>query len=332
MLKLWLSAFGLESSALGALALGLPDSLALASFIALHAGAALCVTAASSLLFPAELRQPRRWLWSLLFGLAFFVPVIGLLCILAGVYAGWLFPSIGPLTQFPHVASPEYSSERELRVSPLRGGSAIRAHLRDRTAAPERRLQALIRLSESAPQSAAPLLHEILADPLEDMRLLAYGMLDRREKEISERLALARQSLATAQAAGDRATQVHSTRAIAHLYWELVYQNLAQGDMANFALDEARAYADRSLDGSATDGAVWLLIARIELRRMQLDLADQALTHALATGLAQRNAIPYLAELRFRQGRLQEISRLMYELGAQPTTGPLASLQEYWAA
>lgn len=331
MLKLWLSAFGLESGAIGALAAGLPDALALASFIALHAGASLCVAVAGGLLFPAGLRRPRRWLWSLLFGLAFFVPVIGLLCVLAGVYAGWLFPSLGPRAHFPRVAHPEYSSERELSAGPLRG-SAIRAQLRDRTAAPERRVQALIMLSETAPQSAAPLLHEILADPLEDMRLLAYGMLDKREKEISERLALARQRLTAAQAAGDRAEQIQTARAIAHLYWELVYQNLAQGDMANFALDEALAYAGRSLDGSAADGAAWLLIARIELRRVRLEAADEALNHALAAGLPRRSAVPYLAELRFRQGRIKEISGLMYELGAQPATGPLASLQEYWAA
>ncbi len=331
MLKLWLSAFGLESGALGVLGAGLADGWALLGFFSLHAGASLCVALAGALLFPPSLRQPRRGLLALLFGLSFFVPVFGLLCVLAGVYAGWLFPSIGPRARFPFVATPEYSSERELAAGPLRG-SAIRAQLRDRTAAPERRLQALILLGETAPQSAAPLLHEILADPLEDMRLLAYGMLDKREKEISERLAAARRRLATAQLAGDLPAQNQACRAIAHLYWELVYQNLAQGDMANFALTEALSHAERALEGSAADGAVWLLIARIELRRVQLDAADQALQRALETGLARRAAIPYLAELRFRQGRMKEISGLMYELGTQPATGPLAALQEYWAA
>lgn len=331
MLKLWLSAFGLESSALGLLAAGLPDHWAMASFIAFHAGASLCVAVAASLLFPQGLRRPRVWVWALLGGFSFFVPVVGLLCIFAGVYAGWLFPSAGPDSRFPAVASPEYSAEREIAAGPLRG-AAIRAQLRDRTAAPERRVQALILLGETAPQSAAPLLHEILADPLEDMRLLAYGMLDKREKEISERLAAARHRLADAEAEGHSRAQSHACRAIAHLYWELVYQNLAQGDMAEFALDEALSHARRALDGSRADGSVWLLIARIELRRHKLHEAEVAMSEALVAGLARRNLVPYLAELRFRQGRTREVSALMYELGTQPATGPLAALQEYWAA
>lgn len=330
MLKLWLSAFGLETSAFGALAAGLPDGWAAASFLLLHAGAAACVAVAAGLMFPDTLRRPRRWLWSLLFGLAFFVPVVGLLCVFAGVYAGWLFPGSGPQLSFAQVESPQFQSEREGGLGPLRG-SAIRAQLRDRTAAPERRVQALIMLGDSAPQAAAPLLQEVLADPLEDMRLLAYGMLDRREKTITEQLDAARRELAAARAAAERGEQARAARVIAQLYWELVYQSLAQGDMERFALGEAMTHAQLALELAPGDGPTWMLVARIELRRQELAAADTALAAAQAGGVPREQVIPYLAELRFRQDRLGEVRRLMVELGTQPATGPLAALQQYWA-
>lgn len=331
MLKLWLSAFGLESGAFGALAAGLPDAWAFLAFLLLHAGAAACIAVAAGLMFPGALRRPRRWLWSLLFGLAFFVPAVGLLCILAGVYSGWLFPARGPRARFSQVESPQFESEREGDLGPLRG-SAIRAQLRDRTAAPERRVQALIMLGETAPQSAAPLLHEVLADPHEDMRMLAYGMLDRREKAISEQLDRARRELTTAQSTGNAGDTVRALRMIANLYWELVYQSLAQGDMERYALGEARTHARRALELAPRDGPTWMLLARVELRRSQLATADAALSAALACGVSREQVVPYLAELRFRQGRVNEVSGLMYELGRQPATGPLAALQQYWAA
>jgi len=114
-----------------------------------------------------------------------------------------------------------------------------------------------------------------------------------------------------------------------------VYQDLVTGDMALYALDQARSHALLAVEargaGAATAGA-FLLLARIGLRRNELTDVESALEEAQAHGLPHRAVIPYLAELRFLQRRYGEIPALMFEIGRQPTSGAMAAVQQFWAA
>ncbi len=330
MIKAWLAAISAEMAALALLG-GAPSSARLLSFLALHGAASAAAAFAVALLFPAALRHPRRSLWALLFGLNFFVPVIGLVTTLVGAIGGTLFPRLLAPSFFRRVAAPEYTPDRAHDPGQMRSGGA-RARLRDRRLDPARRVEALMALGAVPAPATGPVLREMLSDPVDDLRLLAYGLLDRREKEISERLMRERAVLADLT---DPIEQRACAARVAQLFWELVYQDLVTGDMANYALDQARSHALLAVEGrgaGAMTATAWLLVARIGLKRGQLEGVEEALQAAQQHGVARTAAIPYLAELRFLQGRHREIPALMYELGRQPAAGTMALLQQYWAA
>lgn len=331
MLKLWLPALTAESTALALVARGAAALETLIAFLVLHAAASALVAVAIGLLFPPAYRRPRRWVWASLFGLNFFVPVIGLVVSFVGVIAGGLFPQLLPPTVFRRVAAPEYTATRDYDLTRLRGG-AVRARLRAEGMPSTARVEALLAIGSAATPASGAVLREMLADPADDMRLLAYGLLDRREKSISEQLVRERSVLAAAEEIGDRdaARVVHGR--IGQLYWELVYQELVQGDMQRYALEQALIHTEQALDASAADGARWLLIGRIRLKRGELQAARSALGAALEHGMPRRNVLPYLAELHFHQRRYADVRRLMYEIGAQPASEQLSSLQQFWAA
>jgi tetratricopeptide (TPR) repeat protein len=331
VLKLWIPALTAESAALLLVARGAAALETLIAFFVLHATASALIAVAIGLLFPRAYRRPRRWVWASLFGLNFFVPVIGLVVSFVGVIAGTLFPQLLKPTVFRRVAAPEYTATRDYDLTRLRGG-AVRARLRAEALPSTARVEALLAIGSAATPASGAVLREMLTDPADDMRLLAYGLLDRREKSISEQLVRERSVLAAAEEIGDRDTARLVHHRIGQLYWELVYQALVQGDMQRYALEQALIHTEQALDGSAADGARWLLIGRIRLKRGELQPARAALSAALEHGMPRRNVLPYLAELRFQQRRYADVRKLMYELGAQPASEQLSSLQQFWAA
>lgn len=331
MIKLWFGALTAELAAVLALALASTPWLALLTFVPLHALAAALISLAAWSLFPSAYQKPRHWVLTLLFGVAFFVPLLGIASLLIGVVAGRLFPQLLKPRVFQSVAPPEYTvADDDALRRPT--GAAARARVLNRAAPSEARLEALVALGASRSVASGALLRELLADPVDDVRLLAYGMLDAREKDISGRLARERTLLSLAEGIDDRDTARTVCGRIAQLYWELVYQGLAQGDTARFALEQALIYAERSLTESTGDGPTWLLIGRIRLRRGDLRACEGAFNEALQWQLPRRAVVPYLAELRYRQHRYAEVRRLMFELGGQAGSETLSAMQQYWAA
>jgi hypothetical protein len=329
MPKLWIAALTSESLALLLLAYGDSALAALLGYLPLHATASALTALAAGQLLPRTYRLPRRWVWASLFGFNFFVPVIGLAATLIGVLAGSLFPLLLRPRVFVDVARPAYTADGDEGLRRPRGAAA-RAQLLNPNAPQGARVEALLAVGGSGAGAIGGLLRDLLADPNEELRLLAYGMLDRREKEISAGLARERRLLATAEEIDDRDTVRTISGRLAQLYWELVYQDLAQGDTARFALEQVLVYAERALRDDAGDGSRWLLIARAQMRRADLRAADNALRQALAYGLPRRSVLPYLAELRFAQRRYADVRKAMLELGGEPGSETLAAMQQYW--
>jgi hypothetical protein len=330
MLKLWLAALAAEIGALFFVVRGGDAMVALAGYLPLHALACLAAAVAALPLFPRAYRMPKRWVLALLFGFGFFVPLVGIGALLIGVAAGRLFPQLLKPRVFETVMSPQYTVAADEAVERPRGAAA-RARLLNRDAPEAARLEALVAVGHSNAVAVGSLLRDLLTDPADDVRLLAYGFLDHREKAISGRLARERTLLALAESLNDRDTARAVCGRIAHLYWELVYQGLAQGDTARFALERALIFAERSLREEPSDGPTWLMIARVRLRRGDLRAAEGALNEALSLQVPRRAVLPYLAELRFRQRRYADVRTAMYEIGAYTGSETLSAMQQYWA-
>ncbi|PMZ42773.1 transporter, partial [Pseudomonas sp. GW247-3R2A] len=84
-------------------------------------------------------------------------------------------------------------------------------------------------------KEAVPILKLALGDPSDDVRLLAYSMLDKQESDINLHIQIALGELVNANA--KTAGALHGR--LARWYWELAYLGLAQGSVLDHVLTQA---------------------------------------------------------------------------------------------
>jgi len=191
---------------------------------------------------------------------------------------------------------------------------------------PSRRVQAIMSLRRVDTRHVVPILRHALRDPDDEVRLLAYAMLDRRDEAIQRRLRDAFERLTGAPDA--ERSGLH--RAIAENYWELVHSGLSAGEVATRALESAAYHAAES---SALEPHVstFLLESRAQLRLGRVPAAERALDAALRAGAAPTSVLPLLAEIAFRTRRFDLVRHCLLSLdtgtGGRPKIG---SVQRFW--
>ena len=304
----------------------------LAAYFAMHAFGSALFALAIALLVPGQYKQPRRWLLAYLFAFNFFIPVAGLICTMTGILIGIWFPRRIRKTSFETASSPQFTTYRNHEGTGFRGGQ-VRAQLSNINTPLDQRLKALVAVQDTPARATGNMLRDLLADSADDIRLLAYGILDGKEKQITQRVMENRQRLeaiGSSDNGPDRAERSRLHKAIAELYWELIYQNLVQGDMQSFSADQVRHHIDAALEVRGNDAGLWFLLARLELQQRQVKKAEFALTNAQRTGFARERLLPYLAELRFLQGHYGDVRALFAELAGRPGIPALAPARRYW--
>ncbi len=297
------------------------------AFLTLHALASglwgvICWT-----LLPAHLRQPRLHVLALMALMAFFIPLVGALCLLLAAWVARWYPRVEAQRQFGAVPVPEFQhagGELQERGRRLRENSLGRL-ISDTRLDPALRSRALNALSALSPRVSSRSLRQLLGDPVEDLRLVAYGLLDRAEKRLREQIAQMEKQLA-AQAV--QPAPAH--RAIAELHFELVQQNLVQGDLRKYALAESHQHLELAMAQMPQDGGLLQLRARILMEQQEWERAAQDLQQAASAGLPAQRTAPWLAELAFQQGHWAGVRQALQALTAHTQTPRMAAAVRYW--
>jgi hypothetical protein len=261
-----------------------------------------------------------------LFACNFFIPIASLVCGAVGLLLGVCLPAFTRERDYASVESPRFTTHRHQEGTGFRGGQ-VRAQLGNAQAPLDQRMKALVALQDTPAHATGELLRKLLADPADDIRLLAYGILDNKEKAVMSRIREAQAALDGARDALDRHA---GHKRIAELYFELIYQDLVQGDMRSFAADQVRSHIGAAHRISADDAGLWFMLARLELQARNTDAAQGALARAEAAGFAHARLLPYVAELRFLQGRHEEVRRMFAELQPDAELPAIAAMRRYW--
>jgi polysaccharide biosynthesis protein PelE len=327
------SAVAFESGALALALLRDPSLGVYYSFLGLHALASALFVLVLYPLLPLRFQRPRLTVLLLCFALAFFMPFFGLLALWVAVLVMRWLPQHGVRAPFrlagtpelPQIARAEGRRFRELSVRPL---------LADARLAPTLRAPALNALSTMPLRVVGELLHRLLGDPVEEMRLVAYGLLDNREKELRHRIGEQAAALAAIDTAGAGvgAATLHALhlRAMVELHFELVYQRLVQGDLRDLALEQALSYAARAIELAGPEAGLLQLRARVYLEAGYLARAQDDLEQAAVLGAPPVRVLPYLAEVAYLQGDWAAVRGLLQPLQGLPVTPRLAALRRYW--
>lgn len=268
--------------------------------------------------------QPQYWSVLLLFSWCFFLPVLGL----SGLFLAMLWVYWSPNRQsaelFVKLEEPVYRNAGQNRDLALGAGS-IREQLTNPALSLEARMKALLALQDMPTHHTATLLRAALSDSADDLRLLAYGLLEAKENELMLRIQQALQRYKSQD------EHYGAARELAELYWEMVYQNLVLGDMCRFALNQVAFFAKEALKLNATDSGMWIIVGRMHLLNGNYLEAGQAFARVLQLGLLTVRIEPYLAELAFLQKDYTRVRQLMIHTVDEGRMPHARQIALYWS-
>lgn len=327
MTSKWLfsGAFAFEAGGWASL-LGNPTlSEGLYLYVLPHAAASALLAAGLWLVLPGRYRWPLPWSPLLLFSLAFFIPVVGTIGTVAGVFGGLYFPRRAAEQGWQATSVPALPFRAvEQRNSPLFNDGGLQDVLQ-LAGDPEQRVAALLATKRMPGHEAAPILKLALRDPEDDVRLLAYSMLDQQETRINQHIEQLLQRLNSEPAA------LPSTHAaLARWYWELAYLGLAQGGVLEHILGQALEHV-LAAQGGAYDVDLDLLAGRILMAQGNTEQARQHLEHALERGINPGRVAPFFAEIAFMERRYDEVPRYLSAMpDAVRNKPPFVQAVRYW--
>jgi len=315
-LTLWLQAIqnGNDLALLGALLLG--NTLL----------SAMVATATIRFLPYREMRQ-RVLLWLLICTTGLFIPLLGSLGTAIAMLAGMRWQKTAAREPFRPLAIPEFDPIGRKEGSRFdRGG--LRARVVQSHVPAEQRLQSIAALQHLPPMAASPVLRTLLDDSVEDIRLVAFGMLDKEEKKIAERIhELLRQPEPTSAT-----RRYQREKQLAELYWELAYSGLVQGDLRRYALNHALSHAEAALEIEGNAAGLRFLAARILDALGRSEEAERNMLLATALGIPQQRTLPYLAEFAFQRGEFRLARQMLNAMRDAPVTPRLRPVMDYWVA
>lgn len=345
MIAIWvkgIAATSLEIVALGML-INTPTLAHLAGYFAAHALASTVVASMVWALLPRKYKYPLAPVGAFMWGFAFFIPVLGVIALLLVVQIALRFPRVLRTERYVTVRMPEFSGvQREATErSDIRASDARRilkaTHLPLAT-----RLRVLVALQVMHPKAAVPLLMGLLSDPSEDIRLLAYSMVDTWEKEVAQQiqhadLALVDAQLATKKhpdAGEDHAAQTpvfNALRRLAELHWQQADTGLARGDLRRFALESAKTFCEQALLIDANVQGVWRLYVRVLIELNELEAAMRALNLARKLRMPAVEVWALQGQIAFMQRDFAAVRNCADGLSADQLLPPVvAATASYW--
>ena len=200
----------------------LPIHQAALLYASAHGLGSAMLAAGIWLLLPRRYRYPLPWSLLFIFSVSFFIPLIGMIGVALALFPALYLPRKRKVQSWEATAVPELPfrpRERKQELMFSDGGlQDVLRHARD----PDQRLTAIFATRRMRSKEAIPILKLALRDPSDDVRLLAYSMLDQRESRINQRIERALADMESAST--DRKFALHGQ--LARWYWELAYVGL----------------------------------------------------------------------------------------------------------
>ena len=138
-------------------------------------------------------------------------------------------------------------------------------------------------------------LKKALSTKDDELRLLAFSVLSKMEKDIFERINLLLKEL---DKTGNSEETFRIYSSLAELYWEPVFLGIADKELEEFYLNTALDYCLKALS-IKEEGKIFFLTGRIYLRLKNYEKAEEFLRKAVERGMPVEKVAPYLIEVYF---------------------------------
>ena len=191
---------------------------------------------------------------------------------------------------------------------------------------PHKRLQAVYATLKLKDQDAIPLLYKALGDPVDDIRLLAYALLDRKENYLSKRINKNKQDFEKIENSRNKKLCLQ----IANDYWELVRLGLIQGEARNYILNMACKYIELGLKHYPQDLGLCFLYAQILLKLKNYQHAYEQFRKTENLGMDHKSLLAYYAEIAFYSHQYHEVKQLMKTVDLPTAYPKLSAVTQFW--
>ncbi len=322
---LFLLAAGLELGGVSNLLVATPGSAQLLAYLVAHAMACALLSMVLLPFLPERYRGQPLTSAAFLFTLQFAVPFIGSVGVVVGILLALYLPRTDRELPWQEIRIPELPFtpvDMSQQVVYSQGG--LQQVLRE-ASDPDKRLKALMATRQMNERDAIAILRDALRDKVDDVRLLAYSMLEQKEKTLAQRAS--QLQLALANASDTDAVSVQ--RRLAQVWWEMAYLGLAQGGLRGYYLNSARGMLSDLTRRRAQHGD-WRLLGRVELALGHLPEAEQAFRQGLASGAPEALIMPYLAELAFLRRDFEGVRAALSRCPADQLHPSILPLIEAW--
>jgi polysaccharide biosynthesis protein PelE len=276
--------------------------------------------------FPSQHAVKRYIIFGFIFGISFFIPFFGPMGMLVSFLYFKYFLKSGSRAEFFTVSLPPFMVEAG-GPGPGMGEGGAWSRLKAASIPRDMRLKALLAVSASSGLNASRLLQLASGDSDDEIRLLAFNLYERREKLISNTIS---QTLHALRETDNPDKRRDLYRNLAFSYWEVVYNDLARDELAEFFISQSLDYAQKAMGLGEEDPALHILVGRLFLKQGDIEKAEKAIQTALDQGIHRDRVIPYLAELAFRRRNYSELKRYFQAdplLRHKPGIGPVV---KFW--
>lgn len=300
-LILFLAGYGLELWALQLLLNNfLLKALVIHVFAALHIPWPLCQ------FMPKHFRTNPTMLF-LLFTLCLFVPLISGTCLLLSLTIGLYYPKPVDKKFLKVINPPQMPGETDniFFYPPFSSGLIIGTLKFSQEE--DKRIKAVLATRQMENQTAIPLLRTALLDSSDEVRLLAFSMLESKQKKIDSVIHKELMKLRSSKLQPNKKKIIHQT--LAEEFWELSYSTLAEGRVRIHTLNSAKQHVIESLKIQNNDAGLHLLHARIAIQLACYEEASNALTLASNYGISRVKTASYRAEIAFEQKHFNDVTQ-----------------------
>jgi len=193
---------------------------------------------------------------------------------------------------------------------------------------PETRLRVVLACRQLKSRLSVPLLRLALKDPVDDVRLLAYAVLDGRERQIQTQIQAVRDQ---ARERGVEGLSLYGQQRLAELYWELAYQGLVEGELLTFTLEKVLHHTAVVIRSTSGAPRMAFLAGRVKLLQRAPEGARVMFQEALRRGLPMEVVGPYLAEADYQERKAFEVRKHVARFAESARLRPgLGVIVERW--
>lgn len=258
--------------------------------------------------------NPHPYLMLLGFFLCFTLPVFGSITIL--LLINWLRRSQKAFRTIHIHTLPLTKIYTPLKQRRGIGSLTAQLFYNDKKAIEDMKLNALNDAVMLNPQKINPIIRTLLSDKQDEIRLLAFQLLNKQENELLPHINDCLKSLETAHTP---AAQFFYQKELACLYWELDFRGLIEEKLSNFTLNKSLNYGKAALILNPSDLSLLLLLGRIYLKLKDYASAHMHFELYITHGGFKDRVISYLAEIYFYEKKYQNIKQLITDHQSQPT-------------